>query len=157
MKLTEIISDDTIVENLRSSEKKDVIEEMLQVLVQTGNIRKEDAASVQRALLKREELGSTGIGHGIAVPHAKHASIKRLVAAFGRSKKGIEYDALDGKPVYLVFLLVTPKGEAGIHLEALAYIARLLKDDAFCRIMKDAKDLDELKALIRESDGRLGG
>ena len=89
------------------------------------------------------------------MPHAKHNSVGNLVAAFGRSKKGIDFDSLDGEPVYLVFLLLSNKEASGQHLEALAYITKLLRDDLFCRFLKEAKDHAELVELLREADQKL--
>jgi mannitol/fructose-specific phosphotransferase system IIA component (Ntr-type) len=105
--------------------------------------------------MAREQLGSTGIGQGLAVPHAKHEKVQDLVAAFGRSRKGIEFDSLDGEPVYLVFLLLSNKEASGLHLEALAYITKLLRDELFCRFLRDAANKDAVIELLREADEKL--
>ena len=103
----------------------------------------------------REDLGSTGIGKGVAVPHAKHDSVDGLVAAFGRSKKGIEFAALDGQPVQLVFLILSSKEHSGQHLGALARVARLVRDDRFCRFLREAKDAKDLVDLFAEADSQI--
>ncbi len=158
MKLSSIILSEAIIEELQSTDKKSVLTEMVACLVEAGRIKKESAFSsggVVDALLVREELGSTGIGKGVAVPHAKHESVEGLVAAFGRSKSGIEFASLDGQPVRLVFLLLSSKDSSGAHLEALARVARLARDGRFCRFLRDAKDRKELSELLAEADTHL--
>ena len=157
MKLGDIIPDGGIMDDLKAVEKEEVIKEMVQALVKTGRIDEASSAKVIKALMDREELGSTGIGAGVAVPHAKHDSITDLVGAFGRSKKGINFDALDGEPVHILFLLLSSKNASGAHLEALAYISRLVRDEKFVKFLKDAKDVKELRDLLGEADQQLGG
>jgi nitrogen PTS system EIIA component len=157
MKLGDIIPDGGIMDDLKAVEKEDVIKEMVQALVKTGRIEEASSAKVIKALMDREELGSTGIGAGVAVPHAKHDSITDLVGAFGRSKKGINFDALDGEPVHILFLLLSSKNASGAHLEALAYISRLVRDEKFVKFLKDAKDVKDLRDLLGEADQQLGG
>lgn len=157
MKLCDIIPEGGILDDLKSVQKEDVIKEMVQALVKAGKIEEGNAKKVIKALMDREELGSTGIGAGVAVPHAKHDSVTDLVGAFGRSKKGINFDALDGEPVHVLFLLLSSKGASGTHLEALAYISRLVRDEKFVRFMRDAKDVNSLRDLLKEADETLGG
>src|SRR5208283_2510962 len=133
MKLGDIIPEGFFVDDLKSTEKEDVIREMVQALVKTGRIDESTSGKVVKALMDREELGSTGIGAGVAVPHAKHDSITDLVGAFGRSRKGINFDALDGEPVHILFLLLSSKSASGAHLEALAYISRLVRDEKYVK------------------------
>jgi PTS system fructose-specific IIA component/PTS system nitrogen regulatory IIA component len=155
MKLSDLIDTKAIVSELEATTKEEVIKELISALDQAGKIDGKDAKKLIAALMAREQLGSTGIGQGLAVPHAKHNSVGNLVAAFGRSKKGIDFDSLDGEPVYLVFLLLSNKEASGQHLEALAYITKLLRDDLFCRFLKEAKDHAELIELLREADQKL--
>ena len=154
MKLSAMIPAEAIIEELASTGKQAVLEEMVGVLAEAGRIAKDSAASVVKALMKREKLGSTGIGKGVAVPHAKHESIGEPVAAFGRSSKGIEFAALDGQPVRLVFLLLSSKDNSGRHLEALAGVARLVKDDKFCRFLRHARGREGLAELLAEADSQ---
>jgi nitrogen PTS system EIIA component len=142
---------------LKSTQKEDVIKEMVAALVKTGRIDEGTSKKVIKALMDREELGSTGIGAGVAVPHAKHDSITDLVGAFGRSKKGINFDALDGEPVHVLFLLLSSKSASGAHLEALAYISRLVRDEKFVKFLRDSKDVAGLRELLNEADQTLGG
>lgn len=157
MKLGDIIPEGGILDDLKSVSKEDVIKEMVQALVKVGRIDEATSKKVVKALMDREELGSTGIGAGVAVPHAKHDSITNLVGAFGRSKKGISFDALDGEPVHVLFLLLSSKSESGAHLEALAYISRLVRDDKYVKFLRETKDVSALRALIQEADQSLGG
>jgi fructose-specific phosphotransferase system IIA component len=155
MKLSDLIDPKAIASELESTTKEEVIKELVDILVSAKKVDDKDSKKLVAALMAREQLGSTGIGQGLAVPHAKHSSVVNLVAAFGRSKKGIDFDSLDGEPVYLVFLLLSNKEASGQHLEALAYITKLLRDDLFCRFLKDAKDHAEIVDLLKEADQKL--
>jgi len=156
MKLSDIIPEGGILDDLKAAQKEEVIKEMVQALVKTGKVDESASKKVIKALMDREELGSTGIGAGVAVPHAKHDSVTDLVGAFGRSRKGINFDALDGEPVHVLFLLLSSKSASGAHLEALAYISRLVRDEKFVRFMRDAKDVQALRDLLKEADETLG-
>ena len=157
MKLSDIIPDGGICEDLQTTEKADVIEEMVHALVRAGRVPEDISKKVIKALMDREELGSTGIGSGVAVPHAKHDAIPDLVCALGRSRKGINFDALDGEPVQVVFLLLSSKTASGSHLEALAFISRLVRDEKFVRFLREAKNAQEIRELLNEADEKLGG
>lgn len=150
MKLVELLSTDTIVVDLVGSSKKTVLEELCGAL---GRAKKlPDPAGMLKALLDREALGSTGIGGGVAIPHGKSASVLGQSAALGLSKKGVDFDSLDGEPVHIVFLLVAPADAAGDHLRALSKISRLLKDKFFRQALRDAKTPEEVLKIIREED-----
>lgn len=156
MKLAEIIPEGGVLNSIQATEKHDVLEEMTAALIKAGCIPTNAKDKVVKALTDREQLGSTGIGAGVAVPHAKHDSITDLVGAFGRSEKGINFDALDGEPVYAVFLLLSSKNASGSHLEALAYISRLVRDEKFVRFLCEAKDEKEIRELLEEADQSFG-
>jgi len=155
MKLYELIDPKAIISELAATSKEESISELVAALAAAGKVKSANSDGLVAALMAREQLGSTGIGQGLAVPHAKHDSVGDLVAAFGRSKPGIEFDSLDGEPVQLVFLLLSNKEASGLHLEALAYITKLLRDDVFCKFLKDAKDADEIAGLLKEADEKL--
>jgi nitrogen PTS system EIIA component len=157
MKLSEIIPEGCVQEDLKAGQKEDVIKEMVAALVTAGKLDDGSSKKVIKALMDREELGSTGIGAGVAVPHAKNDSVTDLVGVLGRSKKGINFEALDGEPVHVLFLLLSSRSASGTHLEALAYISRLVRDEKWVRFLKDAKDVKELRDLINEADQTLGG
>ena len=157
MKLGEIIPEGGILDDVKAVEKEEVINEMVQALVKAGRIEEANVKKVVKALMDREELGSTGIGAGVAVPHAKHDSVTDLVGAFGRSKRGIAFEALDGEPVHVLFLLLSSKSASGAHLEALAYISRLVRDEKFVKFLREAKDATGIRDLLNEADQTLGG
>ena len=112
--------------SLKARNKRDALAELAGVFAK-GKIRV-DPEAMLHVLLEREKLGSTGIGDGIAIPHGKIAGLDEMVVAFGRSREGIDFEAMDGKPVHLFFLLMAPENSAGQHLKALAKISRMLKD-----------------------------
>jgi len=134
--------------------KEEVIRELVGLLVRAGSIKERDVHKLVQILLKRESLGSTGIGQGVAIPHGKSDCVTKLIGAFGVSRAGVDFDALDGEPVTLFFLLVAPEDSAGPHLKALARISRLLKDKHFRDGLRAAKDEKTLVRIIREEDER---
>lgn len=142
MKLMDFLIPDAIEPNMKSTTKADAIKELVGLLKQAGAIANED--SVAKVVLEREELGTTGIGEGIAVPHGKSDSVDKLVAAFGRSEKGINFESIDNQPVHLLFLLVAPIDSAGPHLMALARISRLLKNKDFREELINAEGKSEI-------------
>lgn len=148
MSLGELIPNGCVLDDLKSVRKGDVIKEMVAALVTSGKLEEVASKKVIRALMDREELGSTGIGAGVAVPHAKHDSVSDLVGVLGRSKNGINFDALDGEPVHVLFLLLSSKNASGSHLKALAYISRLVRDENFIRRVREAKNVEELRDLL---------
>ena len=150
MKITDILDEASIIQDLRSTSKKGVLEELSNVLIQGGKLPDRD--KVVEVLLEREKLGSTGISDGIAIPHGKMKGIKALVISFGRSIKGVNFESIDNKPTHLFFLLVAPENSAGIHLKALARISRLLKDPSFRNRLMEARDRQDLFWIIAEED-----
>ena len=155
MKLLDFLVADATVDDLEATEKQDVVHELVTGLAATGELSKRRVKSVVEAIMEREALGSTGIGRGVAVPHTKRAAVKRITGCLGRSKKGINFAAIDGEPVYLVFLLISPPDEPGPHLKALEQISIVLRDANFSRFLKRAADRDELVSLLREADEKL--
>ena len=148
MKLMDFLIPDAIEPDMKSTTKTDAIRELVALLDRVGSINQEDA--VAEVVLEREELGTTGIGEGIAVPHGKSGAVESLLAAFGRSKRGIDFKALDNQPVHLFFLLVAPENSTGPHLIALARISRLLKNRDFRKALMDAEDKAEILAMFEE-------
>src|SRR3990167_8995088 len=108
MKIIDFIGENAVIDDLQSTSKESAIREMVDVLKNLNRINENDVDDIMEALIKREKVGSTGIGKGVAVPHTKHQSITKITGAFVRSLKGVEFDALDGEPVYLFFLLLSP-------------------------------------------------
>lgn len=150
MKITDFLDPRAIKIGLAASDKEAILKELVDVLAEFKDVG--DRKAIVRALLDRENLGSTGIGQGIAIPHGKTDRVKELVAVLGVSPKGVNFDALDGEAVYIFFLLVAPKDTAGPHLKALAQISRLLRDSYFCELMKRCHTPDELYELIKREE-----
>jgi PTS system nitrogen regulatory IIA component len=152
MKIQDIVSPESIIEDLRAGTKEGVLRELSEVVAKI--VPKLSADSLTAILMERESLGSTGIGDGVAIPHGKVAGIEHLVAAFGRSRNGVPFHSLDGQPAYLFFLIVAPEYSAGMHLKALARISRLLKNEPFRRSLIEAADADDLRRILHEEDAR---
>lgn len=150
MKVLDFLDINSVVLDLKSTTKPDAIAELVGFLQTNGQLK--DSTPVIEALMQREKLGSTGIGQGVAIPHGKSDAAEKLVGALGVSKKGVNFDALDGELVHVIFLLVAPPDSSGLHLKALARISRLLKDKFFRQALKDSKSLEEIKKIIQEED-----
>ncbi|UCF97047.1 MAG: PTS sugar transporter subunit IIA [Spirochaetaceae bacterium] len=149
MALVDLIRPEVVKVPLVSTTKPEVIRELVEVLRDSGKIA--DVEAVYDALMKRESLGSTGLEQGIAVPHAKTPSVNSLTIALGISPKGIDFQAIDGNPSKLFFLLLAPPDQSGPHIEALADIARITKSQAFCRTVIGATTPAEVVELFSEN------
>lgn len=152
MKFSDFIKVTAIKANLASFDKPAVIRELVESLSAAGAVKAEDVEGIVAAIMKREELGSTGIGRGVAVPHTKHLSADKLVGTVGVSSEGIDFNSLDGDKVQLFFLLISPPDRPGDHLRALENISRQLRDDTFCRFLKQAKSGHDIQQLLEEAD-----
>ncbi len=150
MKVLEFLEEANICLDLKGPTKEEAIRELVGYLQASSKIQNTDA--VVASLMEREKMGSTGIGQGVAIPHGKSDATPTLVAALGLSRKGVEFEALDGEPVHVVFLLVSPPDSSGQHLKVLARISRLLKDKFFRQAIKEAKSPTEIQKIIREED-----
>jgi len=152
MKVMEFLNEKAICADLKATTKEKILEELVGLIMQAQTIK--DREHLLRLLRERESLGSTGIGQGVAIPHAKCDSVKKLVAAFGLSRSGVNFDSLDGEPVYIFFLLLAPEDSAGPHLKALARISRLLKDKYFRDTLRAAVDEKTLLKVIKQEDAK---
>ncbi len=152
MKFSDFICKSSIRTQLDADEKEAVIRAMGTALVEAGKIEQENFESIVAAILKREELGSTGIGRGVAVPHTKHPAVDKLVGTVAISEEGVDFDSLDGEKVHLLFLLISPPDRPGDHLRALENISRQLRDDTFCRFLKQSKTPEDVWQLLEEGD-----
>lgn len=152
MKITDFLREKAVSINMTATDKQGVIRELVQLLVKAGEIKSPDEEKLVPILLAREALGSTGIGQGVGIPHGKSNCVRDLVGAFGLSRRGVNFDSLDGEPVHLFFLLVAPEDSAGPHLKALARISRLLKDRFFRESLKEAKDERQILRIIQQED-----
>lgn len=150
MKILDILAKEAIIPELAGKTKKQVLEELIDALLinrpQLGRDR------LMTVLLERERLGSTGIGDGIAIPHGKMKDLDQLALSFGRSSQGVDFESMDGKPVHLFFLLVAPENCAGIHLRALAKIARLLKNSVVRKKLATVQGREEVYSVIQMED-----
>jgi fructose-specific phosphotransferase system IIA component len=152
MKFVDFVSRDAIRTDIDVDDKEQVIQAMATALLEAGRISEDQHGSIVEAVLKREELGSTGIGRGVAVPHTKHPSVSELVGTVAVSEDGVDFDSLDGEKVHLLFLLISPPDRPGDHLRALENISRQLRDDTFCRFLKQSKTPKDVWQLLEEAD-----
>ena len=152
MQIMDFLSKKAICTDIKSTNKEGVIKEMVDFLIEASDVEKRNRNKLIDALMSREALGSTAIGQGIAIPHAKCDCVDRLVAAFGLSKKGVDFDSLDGELAYIFFLLVAPQDSAGPHLKALARISRLLKDKYFRDTLRSCMDEKSVIKVITQED-----
>ena len=157
MKFADFVMPKAIRADLAADDKEGVIREMVQALADAGAVAAGEFDSIVKAILKREELGSTGIGRGVAVPHTKHPSVERLVGTVAVSNEGVDFDSLDGEKVFLFFLLISPPDRPGDHLRALENISRQLRDDTFCRFLKQSRTADDIRQLLDEADNNQFG
>lgn len=152
MKFSDFITTSAIKAEVQAVSKTDVIEELVDSLLAAGEIAADQRDDIIASIIKREELGSTGIGRGVAVPHTKHPSVQKLVGTVGVSEEGVDFDSLDGERVQLFFLLISPPERPGDHLRALENISRQLRDETFCRFLKQSKTAEDIHQLLEEAD-----
>ncbi|MBE9582491.1 MAG: PTS sugar transporter subunit IIA [Proteobacteria bacterium] len=149
MRILDSLKEGAIVAELNATDKKGVLSELTASLANASGLKQEE---LLRVLLERERLGSTGIGGGIAIPHGKLKPLQSMLMGFGRSRKGVDFDAMDGKPTHLFFLLLAPEDSTGGHLKMLARISRLLKNTVFKERLMNAADWRELYMVIEKED-----
>jgi len=152
MKIVDYLSENDVISRLHASSREGVIEEMVAHLRESGRI--DNSEELVSILLDREMLGSTGIGHGVAIPHGRLGGLNEILLVFGRSPDGIEFDAHDGEPVNLFFLLVAPEDSAGLHLKTLARISRIIKNPECREALLGSDDRGVLYHTIEEEDQR---
>ncbi len=149
MKICDVLHKEAILADLKARNKKGILEELVAPVADIAKVQQEDLV---RVLLERERLGSTGIGGGIGIPHGKMKNLENLVLGFGLSRKGVDFESLDGKPAHIFFLLVTPENSTGLHLKLLARISRILKNETFKNRLLEAGDRDEIFGIIMGED-----
>jgi PTS system fructose-specific IIA component/PTS system nitrogen regulatory IIA component len=154
MAMTDFVVRDAINPSLAAGTKDGVIREIVDSLRSTGNVAGDVADDIVRAILKREQLGSTGIGRGIAIPHTKHASVDRLTGTVAISRGGVAFDSIDGEPVYVFVLLVSPQDRPGDHLRALENVVRTMRDDAFVKALRQADSKEAVWKLLTDSSAQ---
>jgi len=152
MKIAEFLQPHAVVSELAAHSKQEVLQELSRAMAAANPTLSQERLA--NALREREKLSSTGIGEGIAIPHAKLSELTQLLASFGVSHPGIDFDAIDGKPTHLFFALIAPENSAGIHLKALARISRLFKSAQFRSSIMQAQSAEVIYELIAREDGR---
>jgi PTS system nitrogen regulatory IIA component len=152
MKIVDLIRRDMVVPALQATDKRGVLEELAQYM--SGRHPRIDRATLSRVLIEREQLASTAIGEGVAIPHGKLSAVGEIVACLGRAPTGVEFDSMDGQPTYLFFVLVAPESSTGAHLKALARISRVFKDPEFRRRLLAASDADSMYHVVAEEDAK---
>ncbi len=148
MPLSQFVIRQAILPALTGTTREQVVREMVQSLVSAGSLLESDRDDVVKAVLRREALGSTGIGRNIAIPHSRHAAVSQLVGTVGVSPVGIPFDSIDGEPVQIFVLLVSPQDRPADHLRALENVVKSMNDDLFVATLKSAKTVDEIWAAI---------
>jgi PTS system nitrogen regulatory IIA component len=154
MKLLEIVVQEAILPNLVATERDEAIAEIIDALVSAGAVSPELRDEFVKAIIKREKRGSTGFGHGVAVPHVKHPAISKMVVAVAISAQGVEFNALDRQPVYSIFLLLSPEDKPEDHLDAMEAIFGNLSQETFRRFLRQAKDVQDILTLLEEADAK---
>ena len=149
MKILDVLQKEAILDDLKSKDKKGVLDELVAPVARIADVNHEN---LLRVLMDRERLGSTGIGGGIGIPHGKLKDLDSLVLGFGLSRKGVDFESMDGRPTYIFFLLVTPENSTGLHLKLLARISRILKNEPFRERLLNAAGRDEILSIIQEED-----
>ncbi|MBN1493281.1 MAG: PTS sugar transporter subunit IIA [Candidatus Omnitrophica bacterium] len=150
MQLKNVLKKEAILIDMKATTKEDAIEELVSLVCSTYGIK--GKKELIDNVIKREKLGSTGMGQGIAIPHCKYDKIDNIYLAIGISREGIDFKALDGEAVYIFFILIAPTASAGPHLKALARISRLLRDEYFCRSLRNSKDVKTVYNIVISDD-----
>lgn len=153
MKIVDLLNPAAITADLKATGKNEVLAELTDAIVKVESSLDRD--EVVKVLQERERLGSTGIGEGVAIPHGKLKDLKHLMISFGRSRSGVDFDSMDGKPAHLFFLLVAPEESVGVHLKTLARVSKLLKNPAVRNRLIEAADGEDLYRIIAEEEEQL--
>lgn len=152
MKLKDVIVSEAIVATLEATDRDGVIRELVASLASNGALPTDAVEEVVAALIKREQNGSTGFGKGVAVPHVKHAKVKKMAGTIGRSATGVDFSALDHQPVYSVVLLLSPENQPQHHLQAMNIVFSNLQKDMFRRFLKQSDSREKIVELLDEAD-----
>lgn len=156
MKLTELVQPDCVIAELQSVDRNGVIRELVECLVAAGRLSSSAAEGVTKSIIARERSrGTTGFGKGVAAPHAKVEGIGQVVAAVGRSTRGVDFNSLDGEPVFAVFLIVSPADRPEEHLRAMDLVFRHLQSEKFRKFLRQSVDAEKIYELLKEADERL--
>jgi PTS system nitrogen regulatory IIA component len=152
MKIVDLIKRDMVVPALKANDKRGILEELASFMAE--HHQRIDRASLSRVLIEREQLASTAIGEGVAIPHGKLGAVGEIVACLGRAPRGVDFDSMDGQPTFLFFVLVAPESSTGAHLKALARISRVFKDPEFRRRLMAASDVESMYSVVADEDAK---
>jgi PTS system fructose-specific IIA component/PTS system nitrogen regulatory IIA component len=152
MKLREIVVEKALIPDLKAEKREDVVKELIESLITAGSIDSDLREEFTKAVLSRERKGSTGFGHGVAVPHVKSSKVDKIIVTIGISEKGIDFNALDKQPVYSLFLLLSPEDRPEEHLDAMEAIFANLSQEQFRKFLKQASTVEEILTLLDEAD-----
>ncbi len=152
MRFADFVCREAVIPELQAGDKEGVIQEMLEALQRCGAIKSEETPGIFKAIMKREELGSTGLGRGVAVPHIKHPSVESLVGTVAVSHQGVDFAAMDGEPVHVFILLISPPDRSADHLRALENIIKQMRNDTFLRFLQQANTREEILQVLDEAD-----
>jgi nitrogen PTS system EIIA component len=152
MRMSDFVAREAIIPDLKATTKEGVIREMVESLRAAGYFKASEPEDIVKAILKRELLGSTGIGRGVAIPHTKHSSVDRLIGTVAISPQGVPFESLDGEPVHVFVLLISPQDRPGDHLRALENVSRSLRDDGFVRSLRHTQGREAIWTLLDDAD-----
>ena len=155
MSFAELLPKQSVIFDLQATSRDEALREILTKVQSNGGVKTEHFDEILAKLIEREELGSTGVGNGIAVPHTKHSLFTKPIVCIARSGKGVTFGALDGEPVYLYFMLLSPDKNATDHLKALTFISTALRDEFFCKFLKNANSEEEMLDTVHEMDEKI--
>ena len=157
MKLKDIVVEKAIVPDLTATKRDDAIRELLDALVASGKVSSDMRDTFAKAIIARENKGSTGLNHGVAIPHTKTTTVKSPIAAIGVSRTGVDFNSLDKQPVYTIFLLLSPQSRPEEHLQAMEVIFKNLSKDTFRRELRQADDAQKIHTLLDDADNHRVG
>ncbi len=152
MKFVDVVCFEAIIPELKAKDRDSAIAELVLVLDKAGRLGKENCEQIIKAVIKRENEASTGMGKGVALPHVKHGAVKDVIVAVGQSGVGIDFSSLDKQPVYSVILLISPLDNPDRHLQAMESIFKHLQRDKFRRFLRQSQTIEEIKDLLQEAD-----
>lgn len=152
MKLTDILSKKTIVPSLKASDRKGVIQELVQAVRKSHTSERFNVSDVVETILGREKVGSTGLGGGVALPHAKLDGLKGIYGAFGRSVRGVDFNAVDGESVSIIFLILSPQTKPELHVQAVQRTVSIIRQPNICKFLKNAKTVRDIEEILREAE-----
>jgi mannitol/fructose-specific phosphotransferase system IIA component (Ntr-type) len=152
MKFTDFICFEAIIPELKTRDRNGVIREIVSALHKAGRLGKGNCEEIIKAVIKRENEASTGMGKGVAVPHVKHKAVKDVIATIGQSSAGIDFSSLDKQPVYSVILIISPVENPDKHLQAMESVFKHLQEEKFRKFLRQSKEAAEIEDLLREAD-----